>query len=151
MAVAPLSDRKLRRKLARLEGSAIRRVMGPAFTAGAKPIRAAARANVPVRYGFLKKAIGSRVKVYPKNRSVWAGVGVRLGFISHKHGQKIDPNKYGALVEWGTKPHKIGGRIHPGAPASHFLRNAYETKHGEAFAAVARVAESQLRKWAMGA
>jgi len=144
IAVAPISDRKLRRKLGRLAGSAITKVMRPAFVAGCRPIRAAARSRVPVRFGQLKKSIGTRVKVYPRGNAIWAGVGVRLGFLSVIDGKKVDPNKYAHLVEWGTKPHILRGAMHPGAKASHFLRSAFDSRQAQAFSEVARVSAGKL-------
>ena len=71
------------------------------FTEISQDMAEDARARVPVRYGYLKKAIGTRVRVYhskvskKKNKVVWAGVGVRRGMWgADSRGKVVKPEKY---------------------------------------------------------
>ena len=100
------------------------RVVRPAINAALTPINRAAKRNAPKRFGILKKSIGKKVKLYSKNRVVWGAVGVRSGFKTYIAGRNINPRKYAHIVEFGAKPHRIGSRMHPGTPATHFLERA---------------------------
>lgn len=45
---------------------------------------------------------------------------------------EIYPRNYAHLVEFGTRPHMVGGRQHPGAHAKPFLTKAWDEKSDEA-------------------
>jgi len=115
-----------------------RNIMRAALRAGAAEFRTAAKANVPVESGALRRSI--KVSTGTKNGRVTA----RL-----KVGGKLAPHAH--LVEYGTKPHTItapqgggltvGGNVvssvdHPGARPHPFMRPAFDTKPPAAIAAV---------------
>ena len=100
-----IGDRKLAKKFERLASQAVRnRVVRRPMSGALTPINRAAKANVPVRRGFLKKAIGKKVKTYPGG--VWGGVGPRTGGqFEHvdERGRRHVPANYSHLVEFGTE------------------------------------------------
>lgn len=115
-----------------------RNILRAALRAGAAEFRTAAKANVPVDSGALRRSI--KVTTGSKNGRVTA----RL-----KVGGVLAPHAF--LVEYGTKPHKIkakkdgaltvGGNLvaevdHPGARPRPFMRPAFDTKPPAAIAAV---------------
>ena len=87
----------LERKLKALGSETIaKRVLRKAIRAGVKPILSAARANVPVESGALKKSLANKVKV---NKSAAYGlVGPATDYVG-ENGQR--PSKYAHLVEYG--------------------------------------------------
>lgn len=115
-----------------------RNIMRAALRAGAAEFRAAAKANVPVESGALRRSI--KVSTGSKKGRVTAKLKVGGRLAPHAH-----------LVEYGTKPHTItaaqgggltvGGNIvssvdHPGARPRPFMRPAFDTKPPAAIAAV---------------
>ena len=103
--VTLVGDRKLAKKFEKLASTAVRnRVVRRPLSAALTPINKAAKRNVPVDKGFLKKSIGKKVKAYPGG--VWGGVGPRTGGqFEHvdEDGRKHVPANYGHLVELGTE------------------------------------------------
>ncbi len=97
-----IGDRKLAKKFEKLASTAARnRIVRRPLAAALTPISKAAKRNVPVRFGLLKKSIGKKVKAYPGG--VWGGVGPRTGFRAvDEDGKTVDPIKYAHLVEFGT-------------------------------------------------
>ena len=88
--------------------------------------RTAAKREVPVDTGLLKKSIGKKVKTYRQDGVVWVAVGPRSGFEEHIDGVVVkNPVKYAHLVE-GHNP---------------FMRRAFDTTKGE----VLRIMEKELR------
>ncbi len=97
-----------------------------------KPIRKAAKKNVPVRYGTLKKAIRA-VKRFDKARGIFRHL---ISYTQGK-GAKYD-GWYGRLVELGTDAHSVKkgirkkttspgeGKLHPGAKPHPWLRPAFD-------------------------
>lgn len=69
--------------------------------------------------GHLADAIVKKVTV--TNRYASARVGIDYSKVKHGH-----------LVEFGTKPHKVGKRQHPGARRQPFMRPAFDYKGNEA-------------------
>ncbi len=112
-------DRELIRQLDRLPASVQRRVVRPAVRAALSPMNKAAKRKAPKVEGLLKKAIGIRVRSYPRSGVILGTVQVREG-----HGRLIDgkprnPRFYVHLVERGTEH----------SAAQPFLRPAFdETK-----------------------
>lgn len=117
---------------------------------GAVVLRNAARGKVPVRYGALKKAIVSETRLIKGTGMAGSklehqGV-VTIAKKAFRMGPKgnvktverkkskgrsyikgdIYPRNYAHLVEFGTNPHMIGKRMHPGARAKPFMRPAFD-------------------------
>lgn len=65
--------------------------------------------------GHLSDAIASKVNIF-SDKAI-ARVGVDYTKVKHGH-----------LVEFGTHPHKIGKRKHPGAKKQPFMRPAFDAK-----------------------
>lgn len=126
-----------------------------ALTAGAKPIRAAARSKAPVRSnsgesgenwkpGLLKKSIGSKVKKvrgrYNARVGPRTGFRIRVGTVQSgpNAGKPIyqDPQRYSHLVEYGTAK----------TPAQPFIRPAVESTKGQVVDAMAEGLEKSLTR-----
>ncbi len=94
----------------------------------AEPIRKEAQRNVARRKYPRRRAANLSLErhiVKKVIRKTSGQVDVRIG----PDYKKV---KHGHLVEFGTAPHKVGKRNHPGAAPSPFMRPAYETKGDEA-------------------
>lgn len=119
-----LGDRKLAKKFERLASTAVRnRVVRRPLSAALTPINRAAKSNVPVHRGFLKKSIGKKVKAYPGG--VWGAVGPRVGGqFEHvdERGRRHVPANYAHLAEFGTQH----SRAYP------FLRPAMDSNRQKA-------------------
>lgn len=106
-------DKRLMRKFARLGDTVQRRIVRRPTAAALTPISKEAKQNAPVDKGFLKKAIGKKVKVY--RGGVWGGVGPRVGdkfIFTDDEGRRRIPANYAPIV------HK----------RNPFLRKAFESK-----------------------
>lgn len=119
-----IGDRRLAKKFERLVSQAVRnRVVRRPLAAALTPISKAAKNNVPVHRGFLKKSIGKKVKAYPGG--VWGGVGPRTGgqFVHvDENGKRHVPANYAHLIEFGTEK----------MPAQPFLRPALDQNRQKA-------------------
>lgn len=115
----------LKKALETLAPNLERNVMRAAMRQGANEILKAARANVPVDKGTLKKTL--RVSTKAKRGVVTATLIA---------GGKFNVF-YAHMVEYGTAPHAVGsgsnissnkqsGRMHPGAIAQPFMRPAID-------------------------
>lgn len=92
--------------LAKLE--TMKRTMGVkiarrAIGAGTKILLREAKAKTPRRHGLLKKSQGRKIKVYRQSGTVVGIVGPRTGFGTVIKGKKVDPVKYGPIVEARTR------------------------------------------------
>ena len=144
--------RELDTALRELHSKIAAKWVNAALLAGVKPIRTAARGDVPVKTGALQKSIRvTRGKAKDDNRRdyyVIAGKRVKGG----------GGTFYAHFVERGTKPHDIfsskgkmmffGGSYafhvkHPGATAKPYLEPAFLQQHA---AALNAFAESLRRK-----
>lgn len=87
-----------------------------------KPMLAAAKANVPVETGRLRKILTIKADPSaPKSRPTF-----QVGPNS------ADPHyRVAHLVEYGTAPHEIDGKHHPGADPQPFLTPAFEATGAE--------------------
>lgn len=106
-------DKRLIRKFRHLGDAVRRRIVRRPTAAALTPISKAAKQEAPVERGFLKKAIGKRVKVY--RGGVWGGVGPRVGqnfVFTDDEGRRRIPANYAHIV------HK----------RNPFLRRAFEEK-----------------------
>lgn len=151
-------DKELIARLLELEPKVRNRVLRPAVTAAARPIRAAAKASVPVRFGALKKSIDLKVKTYRKGVS--AIIGPRSD-VSYTHtdmfGRQttVKPSKYAHLVEGGAKPHVIRmGKnnkvvwLHSGTKATRFMENSIESQGAIAMSIMNKKIEEGIIKYA---
>lgn len=128
-------DGALIQALKSLDRKIARKTIRKAITKAVKPIRVAYKANVPVKHGWLKKAVGSKVKT-GRGGKVSGIIGARSDLEAvvpdERTGKprKIRPAKYQHLVEFGTRPHtiKVGKRRikHPGSAGSHPLGRAFQ-------------------------
>jgi HK97 gp10 family phage protein len=129
-----VDDRKVRRMLKelpdRIERKVLRQAIGPATTPAVK----AAKRLAPRDSGLLKKSIAKKIKTYKKTNTAVSIVGPKKDVVEVINGKNKRPSKYAHLVEGGTSPHKIvvtwkGKKVtlqHPGAKATHFLKQAQE-------------------------
>jgi HK97 gp10 family phage protein len=120
------------RNLDALPANIERNIVRGALRASAKPILQAAQQNVPVKSGKLKQSV--RISSSFDRRAGEVVISIKAG----RNGSKGDPF-YAHMVEFGTKPHKITGprriagkwfrgtTLHPGTPASGFMRKAYDS------------------------
>lgn len=108
-------DKALKALPAKIE----KKVLRQAMRKGVKPIQAAAKANVPVRSGTLKKAIKVRAMKRKKDR---LGVLVIVG-----QGDFKGETFYGAMIEYGHFAGKRGTPDRKFVEAKPFMRPAFET------------------------
>ena len=103
-------------------------VLVGAVRAGAKPLVDAARANVPVDTGNLKKSIGINRKRTKDKSTVWFTVSPRKG----------EPNDgfYGHMIEFGTS--KIA--------AQPFMRPAFEAQDNQSIEATKKYIAERIDK-----
>lgn len=133
---------QLARVLAELPAKLERNVMRGALRAGMKPIQAEARHNVAVSSGQLRD--GLKISVAAKGGTVTAKLraGGKHGYIAR-------------WVEFGTRPHKIPGKLaiggqvvtgveHPGVRPRPFLRPALDARASEAVVAAAEYMKKRL-------
>lgn len=134
-------EKELLRALDSLESGVRKKGARQAVTKGIRPIKAATKANVPVRYGWLKKAIDSKVKTFSRSGTVVGIIGARSDLeatITDRFGnaERIRPSNYFHLVEFGTAAHEVKlGKVkvpHPGARGLAPLRRAFEATIGAA-------------------
>lgn len=127
-------DKELMRALDQLEASVRKKALRRAVTAAVRPIRTAAKQRTPKRYGWLRKAMDSKIKSY-KSGTVAGIIGARSDMeatITDRFGKtaRIRPVKYLHLVEFGTSAHEIKmGRAtmqHPGSRGYAMLRSAFD-------------------------
>ena len=135
-------DRLLKELPARLEGTVVR----GGLRAGAVVLQNAAKQNVPVKSGALRRSI--KVSTGIKKGRVYSRVraGDKIAFYAH-------------MVEFGTRPHKIGkvGRMlwingrwvyapvnHPGSRPRPFMRPAADSTAQTATVAVGNKIKSIL-------
>lgn len=135
-----------------LRRSAIRNAMRAAATL----IRDDARRRASVRTGALKKSIIATTARVKKNPGIIPDIGIvkidKKAFTINAKGKlksvdrraqrggrgrryqrgDIYPRNYDHLVEFGTKPHMAGPRMHPGAKPKPFMRAAFFATHAAA-------------------
>jgi HK97 gp10 family phage protein len=151
-----------------------KRAMNKSVREATKPILKDAKAGVAVDTKTLKKALGTKVKVYKGGAGAVGLVGIRKDKKGKpvKHKRKVgtnskgedvyrDPVKYAHMVEFGTKPHTVAkgdmlarkgrkhrerqiGKKHPGAKPQPFLRPALDKNKGQVKATMVRVLKTAL-------
>ena len=124
MSIAALTikgSRELERKLMGLERKAAKKVVRQALRKGAKIVHAAARQEVPVRSGKLRKSL--KVRRAKKNRRGSYAVMVTTG---QNENMFTGETYYGAFVHYG---HRVGKRGRGGrkqVAAVPFIQRAYD-------------------------
>ena len=116
-----------------------RKVMKSAVNLGLAPIRKEARARVPRRFGFLKKAIKSKTKLYKWSGTIWAAVGIAREIKVEREGKLIWPIKYAHLAEFGTKY----------AKAQPFMSTAFSSQKKAAMNRITTEVKKKLDKEAV--
>lgn len=107
-----------------------------AVRAGAKPITARIKQNVPVETGLLRDSIGERPRDYRGSGTSIVVIGPRRETSGiGPDGRKRIPGKYAHLVEYGTQF---------SAPQS-FMRKGFEQAKGVAVAAMRAVYMASIR------
>lgn len=109
-----LGDKALQARLEGLKRGVRNKILRPAVSAAARPLRQTAKSNVPVRSGALKKAIDMKIK--SGRQTVFGVVGPRSNpkvettytEPGRTKARKVVPNFYAHLVEGGTRPHAVG-------------------------------------------
>jgi HK97 gp10 family phage protein len=154
------------------KGSVQKKLTRMAMSAAVRVVAKEAKRLAPRDSGLLKESIGSKSKTYDSGVTVGI-VGPRRGFrrtvdrrawqsgeralasgkrqVVYKTLKRIaDPANYAHLVEYGTKPHTLGGgsslrakgtlaagqygATHPGTTGQRFMARSWENKKGEAMA-----------------
>lgn len=134
--ISIVGEKALIKRLERLAPALRKKIMRPAVTKAARPIRQAMKARAPVAAGHLKKSIDLKAKSYRHVAVAIVGPRSDLGFTrTNLYGRTINskPNLYAHLAEGGTKPHMISKKrpvwMHPGSPPKRFLRAAMMATH----------------------
>ena len=103
-------------------------VLAGAVRAGAKPLVDAARTNVPVDTGNLKKSIGINRKKTKDKSTVWFTVSPRKG--------GVNDGFYGHMIEFGTSK----------MTAQPFMRPAFESQDNQSIEATKRYIAERIDK-----
>lgn len=125
--ISLLGDKKLIRKLKRMEPAVQKRIMRKALRAGARPVRDESRRRAPILTGRLKKSIKIRALKRSRNK---LGVLVQTGTRAELGIDPDDRYYYPAHVELG----------HGSVPAIPYLRGALDSKAQEALRIIQREA-----------
>lgn len=103
-----------------------RKVLRDAVREALKPVRSAAKAKAPIRWGYLKRSLGLKVKTYPSGnvvgltgpRSNFRVPDPRGGQTKSGKPKSIRPAWYAHLVEGGTKRARAKPFLGPAADAN---------------------------------
>jgi HK97 gp10 family phage protein len=128
MISANIDNKKLLESLKQFPINIQKNVITGAVRAGAKPILTAAKANVPVDTGNLKKSLGT-TKRKTEDKNI-----VRFS-ISPRRGGNSD-GFYGHMIEFGTSK----------MVAQPFLRPAFESQDNESIKAVSEYLAKRIDK-----
>jgi HK97 gp10 family phage protein len=124
---------EIEKRLQQLPEKLRRKAIRQALKDGTEIVRAEAAMKAPRRrpgrgwMGFVERDDGPHLrdnitsKVSVTNKGATGRVGVDYKKVKHGH-----------LVEFGTKPHRIGKLHHPGARKQPFMRPAFDGKGDEA-------------------
>ena len=85
-------------RLSALEGKVRRQVLRKAVTAGARVVLRTEKSLAPVRLGFLRKSLGTKVKSYRNSGVVVGLVGPRTDKIYFVGNRRVRPSKYAHLA-----------------------------------------------------
>jgi len=129
--VSITGDKELLKALGQLKVTVENRIMRKALRAGAKPVRADARANAPFDSGLLKKNIKTRsYKGRKDNIAVYVGTGTR--------------QEMGIEGKWYYPAHVELG--HKGVSGVPFLRNALKRNTATVMTIVRKETWDGIRK-----
>jgi len=119
VSVGGADEKWLKNMLRELPVKVFRSVVGSAAMYAMTPVLKAARANAPVDRGVLRGSLIKKKKSFPRNFTVWVGVGSRKKVAPHDH-----------LIEFG---HRIvrGKKTVGFVPPKPFLRPAFENNKQE--------------------
>ncbi len=97
----------LQARLDRLEPALRKRILRPAVTAAARPVRQAAKQGAPVRFGWLKRSLDMKAVSYKETAVAVVGPRSRTQFVRYEKTAtgrliKVVPANYAHLVEFGT-------------------------------------------------
>lgn len=134
----------LMKQLDKLSRSARNKILRPAVTAGARPVRKQARANLGGIGGTrnLEKSIDT--KIGTSKKGIYAVIGPRSDIVAERtnifgRSVRYRPSFIASQVETGIAPHVImigRGRKttwnHPGTTGKKFMSRAWETTSGQA-------------------
>jgi hypothetical protein len=160
-----LNSRQVYEDLQHLSNQLKDQIARKAVSKALAPISRQAKKNItPLkRSGLLRKSIVSKVKVFPSGVA-FGVVGPDRGVTGVYEGRKVWPQKYFHMVEYGTRPHRIGkgstllqankpnlkevqqGYKHPGAKAFKPLARAAASSQSQAALAYAQAVRTELAK-----
>lgn len=127
-------DETLIRALKAFPDKLARKVLRKAGSKAATPVARAARKLAKPTSPTIAKAIGTKVRLYPKTGRLFVAVGPKRDTPKSPTGH--NPSKTAHLVDRGTKPHalRVYGRVrivHPGARPRPFLEPAEKQSEAE--------------------
>lgn len=132
ISIDVLGDKRLQRKLLRLEPKVQRKVVRQAMREAARPVLEAAKARVPVDSGALRDSL--KIRAATKKRTGRRGqIGV---VVTTEDGFFQGEQFYGAFLELGTSQQ----------PARPYLRPAIDEKRAEAKTIAAREIAAGIKR-----
>ncbi|WP_226576668.1 HK97-gp10 family putative phage morphogenesis protein [Acuticoccus sediminis] len=141
---------RLRRRLNDTIPEAVREEVEKAIVQGAEEIADTARRFAPERSGNLKKSIVVTKPGHSTPAHSQPGGTKTVGPLSAAVTAGNSDVRYAHLVEYGTKPHEVGGIFegaqHPGSVARPFFWPAYRLHRKKVKARVKRAIGKALRK-----
>ena len=132
-------DKALIKALDAIGGRVNAKVIKPAASAAMVPVNKAAKRTLRAnkRTGQLWRSIGKKTVQYKRTGVTWVGVGPRTGFdIDTEEFGRVDPVKYGHLVEFGTEH----------SAAQPYLRPALDSNRGRIEAILSRKLWAGIRR-----
>jgi HK97 gp10 family phage protein len=129
VVVSGLSD--LQKLLNTLPAKIEKNVMRGALRAGMKPVAIDARANAPKDTGLMAKDLKISTRASRGEITVKLKATGKHAHIAH-------------FAEYGVKPHKIGGGMHPGYDGNPFMRPALDQNAAEVLVAAGNYIKNRL-------
>jgi HK97 gp10 family phage protein len=135
---------EIARRLEQLPEKLRRKHIREGLRAGSEVVRAEAARLAPRRKpgrgweGFVERDDGPTLR-----DSITSKVSVTANGASARVGVDYKKVKHGHLVEFGTKPHRVGKRRHPGAKKQPFMRPAFDNTADESVGII-------TTRWAKG-
>lgn len=154
--------KELEAALGNLPGAVAKNVTRAALRKAAAPMAAKAKELAPDRSGKLQNSIKIGTKLHGRQqklrRALTADERAAVELFIGPSYLKSDGGRHGHLVEFGTAPHKNGGKfkgtMHPGTAPQPFMRPAWEAEKGPTlerikpllYKAIARAAKREAAK-----
>jgi HK97 gp10 family phage protein len=137
--ITMLGDKELEKALAAIDEKMQKKLMQNALREGAKIIAEEAKVRAPKRTGMLKRSIKVRA-LHQKKRGtlgvqVQTGTRRELGISEQAYGY------YPAALEYGWRMKRSGEHV----PAKPYMRPALDTKRGQAFRVIGRLAWKSIK------